>query len=213
MTEHVRIAVRALAVAAFATSLVPVGSRVSAASTKPAAAAPAARPTIAPPKLTPCDPSAAVPAPISSRWTQLGGARTLGCYDHTAGNLYVFKTGQIIDMSASYRSGASLAAVLDAQQLIHLYWQAPNMNSYANPHWLVRLTYDGAEINQQSYAPGDHPYSVGSVQEKYGEDVIVHPGGRHGAVQVAVEACGGGGLISSASVCVGWAPGTLTFEL
>ncbi len=217
MTAQIRRIARALVLPMFVALFVQLGSHVWAEPKRPAQEprAPIVPATIAPPRApAPCELPATVPSPISYRWMQLGGAKTLGCYDGKSGpNLYVFRSGRIMDISATYRSGATLAAVIDAEQLIHLYWQAPNMDSYANAHWLVRLSYDGAEVNQRSYAPGDHPYGVGSVQDKYGEDVIVHPGGRHGTLQVGVEACGGGGLISSSSVCLGWGNGTLTFEM
>jgi hypothetical protein len=121
------------------------------------------------------------------------------------GSVYEFASGQMMLIPA-YGANGTLAAFVDPQQLIHLYWSTP---SGGFDSWLVRLSYDGSLVNQQTYTPGDHPYG-GEVQRTYGTGVIVHPGGRHGALEVAVEGCYTfGGL--HASDCRGWQ--TLTFNL
>jgi hypothetical protein len=132
------------------------------------------------------------PADLQTRWAELGGARSFGCFVRQLSNgAYEFGSGQMMEIP-SYGPGGTLAAYVDPGQLIHLYWATPYGGFDA---WLVRLSYNGVLVNQQTYGNG----------------VIVHPGGRHGALQVAVEGVYTFSGLHASETTNGWTE--LTFNL
>jgi hypothetical protein len=132
----------------------------------------------------PCDVPPA-PSDVQARFTELGSAWTLGCFETCSGDTYVFRLGQIVDIGSME---------------FHSYWN--QSSKYSFDKWIVRLSYDGDFMNQATYkADGDR------VAGNYGSEVIVHPGGRRGTFEIGMEGCFTA-LIAQSS-CMSWTTVTI----
>jgi hypothetical protein len=169
------------------------------AQSRPAGAVPASAPKPAPPCTAP-----AMPGPIATRFAQLGGIPRFGCAVTTSGPVYVFRSGRIEAIPA-YGPNATYAALVDASDIVHLYVSGTDpKNDY--DQWLVRLTYDGSLINQVKYTPGN-----GDVGGTCASDILVHPGGRHGTFEIAMEGCFKS--MFGQNSCVGWSNAVFMMDL
>ncbi len=174
-----------------AASLIALGTLASFA---PAAATPSPPP---PPCTAP-----PMPGPVATRFAQLGGISRFGCAVSASGPVYVFRHGRIEAIPA-YGSNATYAAIVDASDIVHLYIEGTQAGNDFD-EWLVRLTYEGSLINQVKYTPGS-----GDVGGTYASDILVHPGGRHGTFEIAMEGCFK--AIFGQNSCMGW--GIAVFQM